>query len=164
MLSEQWNKATKSGAAGHCLEAKYKTASYCGTSTCVEIGFHNAEACNAGSCVEVGFKSANICGHANCVEVGTTRINVLMRDSKQNGMGPILTFTPQQWTEFSAEVLRQATDWTFTEERDGLIHYIVQSLQDPAVRLYFTKDEWEAFIDGLSKGEFDLPTAEKATN
>ena len=56
---------------------------------CIEVAWHKAEASNLnGNCVEAG---PGECG------------NVHVRDSK-NPDGPVLTFTPDEWTAFTAGV------------------------------------------------------------
>jgi Domain of unknown function (DUF397) len=41
----------------------------------------------------------------NCVEVGTAD-QVLVRDTKQAGTGPVLRFTPEAWRRFADRVKR----------------------------------------------------------
>jgi hypothetical protein len=44
-------------------------------------------------------------GGASCVEVGQTRGGtILVRDTKDDGEGPVLTFTPAEWEAFTAGV------------------------------------------------------------
>lgn len=39
----------------------------------------------------------------NCVELGSSRPGeVLVRDTKDNGRGPVLRLTPADWTRFTA--------------------------------------------------------------
>lgn len=45
-------------------------------------------------------------GGGTCVEVGEGRHSVLVRDTKQNGAGPILRFPPAVWSRFAAQVKR----------------------------------------------------------
>ncbi len=42
----------------------------------------------------------------NCVEVGEARRGVLVRDTKANGRGPVLRFTPEAWRRFADAVKR----------------------------------------------------------
>jgi len=39
-------------------------------------------------------------GGNNCVEVCMTSDGVLVRDTKDQGNGPVLTFTPDEWLAF----------------------------------------------------------------
>ena len=38
----------------------------------------------------------------NCLEAGNTGAAVAVRDTRQNGQGPVLAFTCQAWTTFTA--------------------------------------------------------------
>jgi hypothetical protein len=46
------------------------------------------------------FRKASGCADKNCVEVAVTPDAVGMRDSKDNGHGAVLTFTPDEWAAF----------------------------------------------------------------
>jgi len=39
-------------------------------------------------------------GGNNCVEVRMTSDGILVRDTKDQGNGPVLTFTPDEWLAF----------------------------------------------------------------
>lgn len=66
----------------------YVKSSHSGTNDCAEVAFHKATSSNNnGSCVE-----AAVCEHG-----------VRVRDSK-NPTGPVLSFTPTEWTAFLAGV------------------------------------------------------------
>ena len=41
-------------------------------------------------------------GGANCVEAGHVPGAVLIRDTKDNGTGPVLRVTPKDWRAFTA--------------------------------------------------------------
>ena len=83
MLENTWFKATASGPNGNCLEVFWQKAT-----------------------------ASNGSGGNNCVEARLDNEQIKVRDSKDNGTGPVLSFT---------------------------------------------RDEWTAFLDGATKGEFDLP-------
>lgn len=123
MLTEKWNKATKSNPSGNCLEAKWKTAS-----------------------------KSNGNGGMNCVEAQKNELTgyVQVRDTKQQGRGPILEFTPEQWTYLLGKFQEHGMGWP---DRD-MEFYVVEK---HGVKLRFTESEWDAFIDGVLKGEFALP-------
>ena len=60
-------------------------------------------------CVEVGSlpwrkSTYSNNGGLNCVEAGHVPGAVLVRDTKDNGAGPILRVTPANWTRFTAAV------------------------------------------------------------
>jgi hypothetical protein len=42
----------------------------------------------------------------NCVEVGQAARSIAVRDSKQDGRGPVLRFTPAAWRRFAGQVKR----------------------------------------------------------
>jgi hypothetical protein len=53
----------------------------------------------AGNCVEVGFrKSTYSLANGSCVEVAG---GVRVRDTKNHGAGPVLSFTPAAWAAFT---------------------------------------------------------------
>ena len=43
-------------------------------------------------------------GGTNCVELGTTPGAILVRDTKDNGAGPVLRLAPSDWKRFAAEI------------------------------------------------------------
>ena len=45
-------------------------------------------------------------GGGDCVEVGNAPARVLVRDTKQNRTGPVLTFSPTAWRAFAKQVKR----------------------------------------------------------
>jgi hypothetical protein len=47
-------------------------------------------------------------GGANCIEVADTASAVLIRDTKDNGRGPVLRVTPEAWTSFTASLRLRA--------------------------------------------------------
>lgn len=65
-----WFKSTGSGAAGHCVEAFWKTSSKSGAA------------------------------HGACVEVKAEDERILVRDTKDNGAGAVLSFTGPEWDAF----------------------------------------------------------------
>ncbi|HUN32507.1 MAG TPA: DUF397 domain-containing protein [Trebonia sp.] len=90
-----WRKSTYStGNGGSCVEVGiWRKSSYSNS--------------NGGNCVEVGaapwrkstYSSSN--GGA-CVETATVGKLVAVRDTKDNAQGPVLRFTPNAWTDFTA--------------------------------------------------------------
>jgi hypothetical protein len=46
------------------------------------------------------FRTASGCGDKSCVEVAIADGIVGLRDSKDRGQGPVLAFTPDEWTAF----------------------------------------------------------------
>ena len=43
-------------------------------------------------------------GGANCVEIGHQPGLLLIRDTKDNGRGPVLKVTPAQWQRFTTTI------------------------------------------------------------
>ncbi|MGH3786115.1 MAG: DUF397 domain-containing protein [Pseudonocardiaceae bacterium] len=90
----------------------------------------------------------------SCVEVDFTTVGVHMRDSKAQGTGPIISFTPTQWATFlheSARGLTSANGAVTVTHSDGSQ---VRSTAD-GTTLNFTPGEWAAFVAGARDGEFD---------
>jgi hypothetical protein len=57
-------------------------------------------------------KSSRSTYNGNCVEVGMLRDGrVGIRDTKDRGMGPVLTFPQSQWNAFLADVVRGGFDF-----------------------------------------------------
>lgn len=71
MLTNQWQKATKSGAAGHCVEVRLTGE----------------------------WKASTASGGGNCVEVRRYEGNVEVRNSRFPD-GTVLSFTPEEWDAF----------------------------------------------------------------
>jgi hypothetical protein len=109
---------------------------------------------------------------------------VLVRDSKdKTGTGHIFKYTPEQWREFITEVARNGGGWPlrswqmFAEPDSGQepVSTLMYEIWDPEYmaenamtlhegrhedvpRLYFTRDEWDAFVDGILLNEFAPPS------
>lgn len=85
-----------------------------GGDTCVEVGAipwrKSSHSSNGGAaCVEVGAipwrkSSHSGNGEAGCVEAGHEAGAVLVRDTKDNGTGPVLRVPPAAWERFTATV------------------------------------------------------------
>lgn len=58
----------------------------------------------SGNCVEARWQKATFSLEGNCVEVRGDEGVVQVRDSKDNGTGPELSFTPSEWDAFIAGV------------------------------------------------------------
>lgn len=46
------------------------------------------------------FRKASGCSDKSCVEVAITADVIGVRDSKDDGRGPVLAFTPDEWAAF----------------------------------------------------------------
>lgn len=60
-----------------------------------------ASRCETAACLQARWTRATRCDTATCVETRTAYGAVQVRDSK-NPDGPVLTFTPAEWTAFVA--------------------------------------------------------------
>lgn len=70
-----------------------------------------------GNCVEVGAvpwrkSSYSNNGGGTCVEAGHSVGAVLIRDTKDNGAGPVLRVTPADWSRFTARLRATALSST----------------------------------------------------
>ena len=58
-----------------------------------------------GNCVEVAsWRKPSRSAAGNCAEIAATGTSVLVRDTKQDGTGPVLRFAPASWAAFVAAV------------------------------------------------------------
>lgn len=106
-----------------------------------------------------GWRTSRYSGNNdNCVEVTPAEHGVLLRDTKDRGTGPIVAFTPDQWTAFLREVATGAptTNGAVTVHTAGTETHL-RALAS-GVTLRFTASEWAAFRAGVRDGEFDLLT------
>jgi hypothetical protein len=58
--------------------------------------------------IDNGWRKSSYSGNggADCVEVGQAPAVVLVRDTKQDGTGPVLRFVPGAWRQFADQVKR----------------------------------------------------------
>ena len=52
----------------------------------------------------LAWRKSSASGSGNCVEVAVDGEEVLLRDTKQRGAGPVLAFTEAEWQAFLAGV------------------------------------------------------------
>lgn len=109
-------------------------------------------------------KATRSSSSSSCVEVAPTGPVVLVRDSKfltnpdNRGLEneqPIIEIPASRWSHFLQLVLDGATDGgkdlpLIEYRNDGRV-----SLRVDSVVLIYTPAEWDAFCDGIQKGEFD---------
>ncbi|MEV4731887.1 DUF397 domain-containing protein [Saccharopolyspora sp. NPDC049426] len=105
---------------------------------------------------DVWFKSTFSNPAQDCVEVKAHRGLVHVRDTKDQGSGPVITVEAKHWPGFIAEVLGHAESASNGVARiesadDGGVR-----LHAPGVTLSYTRSEWDAFIAGAADGQFDL--------
>ena len=116
---------------------------------------------NGQNCVEVApWRTSSYSGNGQeCVEVASSATGVLLRDTKDHGTGPVVSFTAAQWTRFldethsgdlsanGAVVVTHTAAGTEVRAADG----------DTTLR--FTPGEWTAFRNGVRDQEFDTLVA-----
>jgi hypothetical protein len=99
-------------------------------------------------------KSSYSSDSGNCVEVRHVDGRVEIRDSKLSDDSPVITYSPDEWRAVLYAVndgyepgeSLWCTDGSFYMRKDN-----------PGPELHFTQDEWIAFGEGVSMGEFDGP-------
>jgi hypothetical protein len=98
-----------------------------------------------------------------CVEVRVDDGVYRLRDTKDLGRGPVLSFTAEEWHAVRDALLAAPVGLDRLVEMAG-VQLAVHSdgrltLRQPCdgARLRFTAFEVECFRDGLRGGEFDLP-------
>lgn len=104
-------------------------------------------------------KSSYSAHQSNCVEVAISGTDVVIQDTKDNGAGPTISFTPEQWTAFLAETtagVLPVTNGAVTVGNDGE-DWLVRAV-DGGTTLRFTPAEWQAFRNGAADREFDVGT------
>jgi hypothetical protein len=98
-LTVNWRKSSYSGASGgDCVEVgsiPWRKSTYSGGSD--------------GSCVEVGsipWRKSTFSGGSggDCVEAGSASGTVLIRDTKDNGDGPVLHVPATEWKRLTAAI------------------------------------------------------------
>ena len=111
------------------------------------------------------FKSTFSNPSQNCVEVRFGADVVYIRDSKDCGIGPVLSVPANHWARLLDEVVGRAQVGS-----SAVIQIVVDvdggaSLRagsDTDKTLSYTSGEWAAFIAGVRNAEFDLPGADVA--
>ena len=111
------------------------------------------------NCVEVapaapGWRTASFGGSGdNCVEVAPGGPDVLLRDTKDHGSGPVIAFSATEWAAFLAEVAADSPSVNGAAVVEPSASGVV--LHGAAgARLAFTPSEWAAFRSGVLDGEF----------
>jgi len=107
------------------------------------------------------FKSSFSNGHQACVEVCLDLDVVSIRDSKWmpqgDGQRPVITLSARQWTAWldQLRVVGATGCPAFDVVRDGM--QISLRSATNAATLHFYDAEWDAFMLGVSEGQFDHP-------
>lgn len=109
------------------------------------------------------FKSSFSYPNGNqCVEVFFDNDLVHIRDSKNRGVGPVLSVPAREWTTFLEEVAGRAPAGSNTVIRvmrhvDGGAS--LRTHLAHGCTLSYTSAEWAAFVAGVRDGQFELPAA-----
>jgi hypothetical protein len=74
--------------------------------------------CEAGACVQVKWQTAAGCPGVSFTRTGPCRCRVLVRDSKDPA-GPMLSFTPAEWSAFTAAIRAGQLDPPGHEHEDA---------------------------------------------
>jgi hypothetical protein len=102
---------------------------------------------------------------ADCVEVAPGPRAVLVRDTKDRGLGPVLLLDHAGWAAFCAAALAGATGtvagvrierWSGLTRHDGGEVATGWHVRAGSRTLHFTDREWDAFRAGVRDGEFDF--------
>jgi hypothetical protein len=106
------------------------------------------------------FKSSHSASNSSCVEVKFDPHTVSIRDTKDNGNGPIIAVTPTQWTTFLATLNDQPTTETSyaLTTRNTPDQGTILRATATGTTLRFTKTEWDMFLAGVHAHEFNHPT------
>jgi hypothetical protein len=100
-----------------------------------------------------------------CVEVTPGPRAVLVRDSKDAGLGPILVLDQAAWRELLGAALERrptaAGGLRITREPRPTRHAGTEVLttwhvHTAGIALHYTHDEWIAFAAGVREGEFEF--------
>lgn len=106
-----WRKSSYSNSnGGDCVEVGvWRKSSYSSPNggNCVEVGVGpRQDTSHSTACVEAGAAPWRKSTHSSsnggaCVETATFGALVAVRDTKDNGHGPVLRFTPRAWSAFT---------------------------------------------------------------
>ena len=154
MLNEQWHKSSRSGAAGHCVEARYVKASRSngnGGNNCVEVAFAKAtQSALQSNCVEVGFTSASI-SNVTCVEVGFT-------SASATNMTCVEIATPRTGEDGSCGCSDAVVDGVrIPGARDLVLVRDSKNKTGDGLVVAFTREQWKAFCARVLEYGIDWP-------
>jgi hypothetical protein len=109
----------------------------------------------------VWFKSSFSHPNGNdCVEVFFDSDLVRIRDSKNCGVGPVLSVPAYDWTTFLDEVAGRAPAGSHTViqiVRDAEGGASLRARSNSGRTLSYTPAEWAAFVAGVHDAQFDFP-------
>lgn len=101
------------------------------------------------------FKSSFSTASGDCVEVSFDGDVVRVRDTKDRGLGPVITLDAARWDDFLRRLLAGSVDAdsalaVLPAPRGGTI---LRARHD-GTALRYTRGEWEMFLRGVRSGEF----------
>lgn len=130
----------------------------------IDVNWTRSSSCVGGDCVEVQFVRSSACGAGSCVEVARVDDRVLVRDSKLGADSPVISLSSEQWVMALTRVESDSRPLgTFRTYQEGTFDPVGMDWAWEGVTLSFTDEEWGAFVDGVKKGEFDLPKLSAAS-
>lgn len=136
----RWAKASKSGGNNtgpNCVEC---------------LQFRSTAPSDGVQCAVMGAGLHDHCTDEKCLTEGIRSGDVLVRDSKAGPGSPVIVFTPMLWAAYVDAV----ADGQAYPDGDG---FTVIDPRGTGTVLRFTAAEWDAFVDGCRRGEFDLEPA-----
>lgn len=105
------------------------------------------------------FKSSFSASNSSCVEVQFNRENVLIRDTKDQGEGPTISVTADQWQKFLDELTcdseKICPNGAMRINRSNSGAVLLESIESGIV-LHFTDIEWAMFLAGVREDEFSI--------
>lgn len=109
-------------------------------------------------------RSAFCNGAAACFEFAVQGDLVLMRDSK-NPDGPVLTFPCRDWVVLLDQVVKDPENYhgRISVEGGRVPGYFVRDRENPdSATLWFSREEWKAFVAGVRECRFTPLTLTEA--
>jgi hypothetical protein len=101
----------------------------------------------------------------NCVEVTPAPRAVLVRDTKDAGLGPILVLDQAGWRELTACALTRRPGGVgglrITHQEQRTMHAGTETVtcwhvSTAGLALHYTHDEWIEFAAGVREGDFEF--------
>ena len=111
------------------------------------------------------WRTSSVSGGGACVEVAPATSAVLVRDTKDAGLGPILVLDQASWRELRASALTRRAGASgglrITSEDRKTMHAGTEivtcwHVSTAGLALHYTHDEWVAFAAGVREGEFEF--------
>jgi hypothetical protein len=105
-----WRKSTRSGPwSDSCIDIMWHKSSHSNhQGNCIDVGWSkSSQSVDNGNCVDVGRrKPKQSTDLSSCVEIDCQCHNgqVLMRDTKDNEVGPVLSFSVNAWRDFISAI------------------------------------------------------------